>query len=344
MNAVDLTENAIDHLPRWPYKPANAALNYYSQPALSPDGKTLYVGTAQLNGNQGTLEALVNVERDAKHDPVTLWSYPLTETDPLPGNIYGAILLDNNVVYFADGKGQVFALNAESGEPAWSQPFQTEARIWSSPVLDADRIYVASQDHHLYAIDKTSGKQAWRFPADNTEVDALVGSPTLANGTVYVGSFGGTLYAVNAATGQLKWSHQADGSLWDGPALANGTLYFGDLSGNVYALDEATGQNRQWTAKVEGGVGATPLVAQGVVYIGTDQHRLYALNQDTGGMVWTEGPFTGTDGENMLVTPVLRGDLLIVLPQPAGTDLVQLYGLDKSTGKMVWRYPAAKQQ
>jgi outer membrane protein assembly factor BamB len=139
----------------------------------------------------------------------------------------------------------------------------------------------------------------------------------------------------------LKWSYKAEGTLWDGPAVADGTLYFGDLNGNVYALDAATGQSRKWVSKVEGGVKATPLVANGIVYVGTDQHHMYALKQDTGQPAWP-GPFNGRDGENMLVTPVLKGDILLALPNLAGSDPIQLYGLDKNNGQMAWRYPAAK--
>jgi hypothetical protein len=42
-------------------KSPNASVGYYAQPAIAPDGKTLYVGTEQANGNQGALEALGNM-------------------------------------------------------------------------------------------------------------------------------------------------------------------------------------------------------------------------------------------------------------------------------------------
>lgn len=342
LGAIDLKGTIVGPLRGWPLPSPNATIGYYSRPALSPDGKTLYVGTEQMNGNQGALEAFTNIERSAEQNPTLLWSYPFTTTDPLPGNIYGAIVYDNGVVYFADGKGQVFALDAQSGHPRWPAPFKTEARIWSSPVVEAQRVYVASQDHHLYAIDEQSGQQAWRFPADDSDIDALVGSPTVAAGTVYFGSFSGTLFAVDAASGQLKWSFKAGASLWDGPAVNDGVLYFGDLSGDLYALDATTGQSVKWTTKLEGGVKATPLVEGGVVYIGTDQNRVYALNQDTGQPVWP-APFSARDGESMLVTPVLKGDVLLMLPNLAGSDPVQLYGLYKSNGQLAWRYPVAKQ-
>ncbi len=340
--ALDISGTVVGPLHGWPLPSPNATIGYYSAPALSPDGKTMYVGTEQANGNDGKLLAFVNVSRTAEQTPTLQWAYPLAETDPIPGNIYGTIVLDNNQIFFADGKGQVFALDAQTGQQRWSKPVRTEARIWSSPVVDASRVYVASQDHHLYAIDRNSGNQTWRFPADSTNVDALVGSPTISNGVVYAGSFNGTLYAVDAETGQLKWSYQAGASLWDGPAISDGTLYFGDLGGDFYALDAATGHTVQWTAKLDGGVKATPLVEGGTVYVGTDTHHIYALNQKTGQFVWP-APFTARDGESMLVTPILKGDTLLVLPNLAGTDPVELYGVYKSNGGLAWRYPAAKQ-
>lgn len=332
----DTAGNALNG---WPIESANAAIGYYTTPALSADGKILYVGTEQMNGNNGQVVAYTSIERGAEIKPNPKWSYPLTTTDYIPGNIYGAIVLDDGALYFGDGKGAVFALKADDGRPLWPAPVQTGARIWSSVVVDDQKVYAASQDHHLYAINKNNGTQAWVFPTDGTNIEALVGSPTVYDGTVYVGSFGGTLYAVTAATGQLKWSHQAEGGLWDGPALVDGMLYFGDQGGNVYALDAATGQNKKWSVKVEGGVKMTPLVVDGVVYVGTDRNRLYAFKADTGAAVWDESKYKAHDGESLLVTPVVTNTTLIVLPSLAGGTPTRLIGVNKNTGEEVWAYP-----
>jgi outer membrane protein assembly factor BamB len=335
----DTAGNALNG---WPIESDNAAIGYYTTPALSPDGTSMYVGTEQMNGNSGKVLAYANIERGSEIRPGLKWSYPLTTTDYNPGNIYGAVVLNDSVLYFGDGKGMVFALKAEDGRPYWPVPFRTDARIWSSVAVDDQNVYAASQDHFLYAINKKSGAQVWKFPNDGTDIDALVGSPTVYDGTVYVGSFGGMLYAVDAATGQLKWSYDSEGGLWDGPAMVDGTLYFGDQAGNVYALDADTGQNKLWSAKVDGGVKMTPLVDDGIVYVGTDLHRLYAFKADTGQAIWTE-PYKARDGESLLVTPVVTNTTLLVLPNLAGGNPVRLIGLNKNTGQEMWLYPARQQ-
>ncbi len=322
----------------WPVNSPNAALGYYATPALAPDGKTLYVATEQMNGNAGQVQAWVNVERGAQTAQTMKWTYPLTTTDYIPGNIYGAVVLNDGVLYFGDGKGYVVALKAEDGRPYWTVPFSTTARIWSSVVVDDQNVYAASQDHVLYAIDKKSGKQTWKFPGEGTSIDALVGSPTVYSGTVYVGSFGGALYAVDIATGKLKWSYNAGGSLWDGPAMADGTLYFGDQSGNLYALDAATGQNKKWSATLDGGVKMTPLVDNGVVYVGTDRDLMYAFKADTGQSIWP-APYKARDGESLLVTPAIYSNTLVVLPNLAGATPTRLIGVNKNTGQELWLYP-----
>ncbi len=332
---------AVD-LASWPIKSPNAALGYYATPALSEDGKTMYVATEQMNGNAGQVQAWINIERRTDLEQTTKWTYPLTTTDYIPGNIYGAVVLNDGVLYFGDGKGMVFALKAEDGRPYWPAPVRTQARIWSSVVVDDQNVYAASQDHSLYAINKKSGNQVWKFPSDGTVVDALVGSPTVYSGTVYAGSFGGVLYAVDAATGHLKWSIKVDGGLWDGPAMADGTLYFGDQAGNVYARDAATGQNAKWSAKVDGGVKMTPLVDDGIVYVGTDRSLMYAFKADSGQSIWS-GPYKGREGESLLVTPIVTNTTLLVLPNLAGGDPVRLIGLNKNTGQELWLYRSKQQ-
>ena len=327
----------------WPVQTPNPALGYYTTPALALDGKTLYVGTEQTNGNSGQVQAWVNVERGTQAAPSMKWTYPLTTTDYIPGNIYGAIALSDGALYFGDGKGMVFAVNAEDGRPFWPLPFPTGARIWSSVVVDDQNVYAASQSHVLYAINKKSGKQVWQFPSnESANIDALVGSPTVYEGTVYVGSFGGVLYAVDAATGQLKWSFKAEGGLWDGPAWLDGTLYFGDQAGNVYALDAATGQDKKWSVKVDGGVKMTPLVKNGIVYVGTDRDLMYAFKADTGQSVWA-APYKTHDGESLMVTPDVYSTTLVVLPNLAGGTPTRLYGLNMNTGQALWQYPAKQQ-
>jgi outer membrane protein assembly factor BamB len=341
---LDVTSNIADVKRqgwKWPTGNSSAGVGYHSQPALSPDGKTLYFGADSLTGNSGAVFAL-------DIDLVTLkWTYPLTNTDVLPGNIYGGVVLADDSLYFAGNNGLLFALNAATGRPRWNQPFDpgTKTRIWSMPAVKGSTVFIASQDHHLYAVSTKDGRLIWRFPKDGQpEIGTLAGSPIVHGDTVYVASFDSNLYAITLS-GELKWKFTAEGRLWEGPAEANSVLYQGDLNGNVYALDPDTGLATGWPqpAKLAGGIRATPLVTDSVIYVGTDQNKLYALETETGRPVW-QTPFTAREGEMLLVTPQLSGDTLVVLPNLAGADPVRLYGINQTTGAQVWRFPPASTQ
>ncbi len=341
--AVNISPDVADaKRQEWVYPSAPAqGVAFHSQPAISPDGKVLYMGSDALTGNAGAVIALDTVRVAVK------WTYPMTDTDLNPGSVYGGIVLISDTVYFAGGHGLVFALDAETGRPRWSKSLdpETGTRIWSTPAVHNNLVLVASQDHHLYALNAANGNLVWKFPKDGApEIGTLAGSPAVFDNTIYVGSFDGNLYATDL-NGNEKWRFKANGRIWEPPAEADGTLYFGDLDGNVYAIDAATGQTLQWPqpAKVDGAVRATPLVTDSVVYVGTDQRKLYALDAANGQSVW-QAPFTARDGEMILATPAVYSNTLVVVPNLAGADPIRLYGLNKTTGAPQWRFPPAPGQ
>ena len=311
---------------------------FHSQPAISDDGKLLYLGTDNATGTSGSVIAIDT-------DIVTrTWTYPASKDDVDPGSIYGGIVLTNTRLYFVGSKGLLLALDAKTGRPVWNKPFDagTDTRIWSMPAVSDKLVFFASQDHHIYAVNQTDGSLAWKFPADTaTQVGTFAGSPAVYGNMAYIGSFDSYLYALDL-DGNLKWKFKAEGRLWDPPALVDGTLYLGDMSGNVYALDAASGQTK-WpqSNKVDGGVRATPLVANGKIYIGTDQFKVYALDLD--GRFYWQNPFVGKDGEMFVVTPAMISTTLVALPNLAGSTPTRLYGLNASTGARLWSFPPAGQ-
>ena len=334
--AVDIAPDTPDATrQKWAVKPdANTSIGYHSRPALSTDGKTLVFGSDLVTGNAGAVIA-IDLDKVA-----VKWTYPATDTEANPGSIFGGVVIVSNTAYFAGGSGALYALDVETGTPKWPKPFDTGARIWSTPAVSGTLAFVASQDHHLYAVNTADGTLAWRYPAEgDSEIGTLAGSPSVLGDRVYFGSFDSNMYALDL-NGKLQWKFQAAGRLWGPPAEISGTLYFGDLSGDVYALDAATGQSK-WPEQpppLEGGIVATPLVTADAIYVGTDQFKLYALGINNGRSVW-QGPFVGQDGETMLTTPVLVGDSLLVQPMLSGANPVRLYSINKVTGAEQWRFP-----
>ena len=330
----------------WSFPPLdqNASVTFHGQPALSENG-ILLAGSDSLTG-KGAIVALDTTQIiEALSEGTTVrqtakpqWSYPPDDTTQQPGSIFGGVAYDGKSIYAATNDGHVLALDAQAGALNWV--FTATQRIWSSPVVSGSVVYAASQDHTLYALNAANGSIQWTFTAGAMSP----GTPTVYGNTVYFGALDNKVYAVNATTGEQRWTFDAQGWVWDGPILFDNVLYFGTLQGELYALSrEGTPVWSQPLKLVDsGGIRAQPLVTQDVMYVPTLGRKLFAIDRATQTIKWT---FTTLqDGEQLLTTPVLVGELILAAPLPSGGSPVRLYAVDAESGNLVWRYPAPETQ
>lgn len=67
------------------------------------------------------------------------------------------------VVYIGSDDGNVYAINATTGEEEWA--FQTDGAVVSSPAVLRNVVYVGSDDRHVYALHAETGELLWDFTA-----------------------------------------------------------------------------------------------------------------------------------------------------------------------------------
>jgi outer membrane protein assembly factor BamB len=254
---------------------------------------------------------------------------------PAPNNPLGIAAVDNRIiggltfydghVYFGMTNGRVYAVDAATGQDLWFA--QSQRDVWSAPVVDEATVYFGSLDHHLYAVDRATGQPRWTkdFGA------SLAGTPTLHDGRFYVGTFASKLYALDAANGEEIWHFDTRNWVWDGPAVGDDLLYFTDVGGTVYALDPASGQQR-WAQTPGGSMRARPAAVGAALYAGDHNGRLYALKAADGTNLWE--PKTLAGGGQLLVTPVLLGDFVVVAPF-SGKNLLEVY---HTNGDFYWPF------
>jgi len=70
-------------------------------------------------------------------------------------------LLEAGTVYVTSMAKRVYALDAATGQPQWSQPFEADGAMPSTPALAGDKLYVGALDNRLYALDIATGEPAW---------------------------------------------------------------------------------------------------------------------------------------------------------------------------------------
>lgn len=95
-------------------------------------------------------------------------------------------------VYVAHGDGRLYALDAASGEVAWS--FWAWNGLPAQPSVGDGAVYVGSEDSFVYALDPRTGDRLWEYATSGSVEGALAvvdGHVVAASGDEHVRALGG---------------------------------------------------------------------------------------------------------------------------------------------------------
>jgi outer membrane protein assembly factor BamB len=219
-------------------------------------------------------------------------------------------------VYVGDWNGDIWALNANTGNVDWK--FHTDGKVKGGLAFAAGRLYAGSYDHHVYCLRAADGKLVWRASAQDRLGSGanFYSTPAVAYGRVYIGGTDGKVYSYGATTGRLLWSHGTGGYVYSSPAVWNGLVFAGSYSKRFFAFDAATGDVR-WSFPANGPISGSPTVVGNVVYFATLNGRTYALAPRTGKLLWTfpDGKYSPVVADKGHLFLVGYGRLYGMVPQ-----------------------------
>jgi alcohol dehydrogenase (cytochrome c) len=130
-------------------------------------------------------------------------------------------IVANGLMYIAEGSGRVLALDAVSGELAWTYLRTYPEDIASSEAFPrhrgvsilGDTIYFGTADSFLVALDARTGEQLWETQTGDYKTgEGHAHPPLVADGKVFIGTTGGDFaargkfQAFDAATGAHVWT------------------------------------------------------------------------------------------------------------------------------------------
>jgi len=111
-----------------------------------------------------------------------------------------------DLLLVGDRKGRVYAYERDSGEPVWMTALS--AQVLASPRYTRGMVVVRSADGRVYGLDAEDGARQWIF---DRSVPALTlrrnSAPAVSGGTAVVGLQNGRLVALNVADGSVRWEH-----------------------------------------------------------------------------------------------------------------------------------------
>jgi len=215
---------------------------------------------------------------------------PKTQTIADPFDVFlSSPVVGGGAVYFGSGDGNVYALDAQSGNLKWK--FATGDVVHASPAYADGVVFVGSWDSYFYALDAKTGVEKWRFQGgEDPVIHNQVGfqsSPAVVDGVVYTGCRDSNVYALDAATGREVWRFENGGS-WviSSPAVVQDKVIFGTSDSSMYVVLDAKTGKPLVERKGKAFMFSSPAVAGNVVYIGVLNGTLEARELASGDLLW----------------------------------------------------------
>lgn len=211
----------------------------------------------------------------------TVWTYELplgsislwTRSDRVyitSGPGYG-----ENILLLGTNKGDVVAVNVETGEELWISKVSSE--ILSAPQVSNGTVVVRTVDGKVFGLNAASGRRLWTYDQAVPPLTLRGTSiPVVAEGIVICGFDGGRLTALDITSGRMIWETSI-----------------------------ATPSGRSELERMVD-IDATPVIVEGIVYAVTYQGQLAAMMLNTGRVLWnlqlsSNAGFT-IDGDNIYIT------------------------------------------
>ncbi len=262
------------------------------------------------------------------------------------------LAVNEGVVYVAEANGQLFALQADSGDLLWQYPIVEQKKggllggcsaralsdgpFFAAPAVEGNYVYLSSAGAlqrslfgkgenmaGLRALDR-NGTLQWSFKDVG---DRSVASPTVANGVVYLPSSDHKVYAVDVETHQVRWTFETGNWVWASPLVVSDTVYIASMDHVLYAVDAANGRLRWRFDRPRSALPAAPAYATGTLYLGSLDGHIYAIRASGGELLWEQK----VEG-NVWATPVVNGEVLYF-----GTLRGKVYALRTQDGSEVWQ-------
>lgn len=201
----------------------------------------------------------------------------------------------SGVLYAADYKGLLIALDADSGRKRWE--IKTELPFTGGPGVSDNLLLMGTENGEVFAFDASTGTQLWSA----TVTSEVLAAPSESDGVVVVRCIDGRVFGLDVDTGQRIWVYDHNVPLLtlrgNAPLLLRaGVAFVGYDGGQVVALKLEDG-TLMWEQTLVTTEGRTELerlsdIDGQLVFIASDllvssyKGRLASLAADSGRLLW----------------------------------------------------------
>lgn len=244
--------------------------------------------------------------------------------DPSKG-FGGGVAYEAGKLFVTTGFGDVFALNAASGQQIWKTNIAVP--IVNAPVANGGRVFVSSEDNHFYALAQIDGRKLWDHQGIAEAAGILESTSAAVAGEFVIAPYtSGELFALRVQNGRPAWNDMLTRSgtvtalselddIAARPVVDRDLVFAISHSGIMAAINLATG-DRIWSRYI-GGI-QTPWAAGDFLYVLTSDGQLLCLRRKDGAVKWLHQLQRWENEEDkkdpiVWSGPVLVSDRLIVV-------------------------------
>ena len=253
-----------------------------------------------------------------------------------PALLAGGPITGNDKVYIGSENGEIFALDASSGELVWQAKVKGE--VLAAPAFDSNVLVVNTASGVMQAFNGDNGEELWSVEQDVPPLSLRgISAPVITGGGVVVGSASGTVGVYLLDKGQVGWVTEvgeATGStefqrvidVDSAPLIFGENIYSVSSRGNLVSIELRSGRvlwKRQYSSYRQLSLSGNTL------FLTNLRGHVYAIDRINGLERWSNLSLTnrGVTGPAVIKSYVVVGDL-------EG----YLHWLDQETGEIVARH------
>lgn len=246
------------------------------------------------------------------------------------------VALGADVVVVGNTKGQLFALDRQSGATRWQK--QLTGAILAPGLVVQQRIITVTNDGTVYAHDAASGQVLWTYNLPDVSLSVRgYAQPVLVDQrNVAIATANGYIVLIDSLTGVPQWQQRVAVATGRGdmarlvdidaaPQVTDGKLISVSYQGQLTTLDLAE-QRVLWSQDISSL--NSPATDGQAVYVATTDGHLRAFALADGRPLWDNDQLLN----RQLSNPVVLGSTVVV-----GDYDGVLHLLDPQTGKLVGR-------
>ena len=288
------------------------------------------------------------------------WSYHADEDGD--AGIEGAAAIVDGLVYVADAKGALHAIDVASGKRRWIYQAAADG-FATTPLVAGGKVLIGDLVGVFHAVAADSGKKLWTLDT-GAAIHASANAADASASRIIVSNDAGKIFCVQMTDGKVAWTAQAEDRINSAASIVNDTAYIAGCDAKLLALNLADGKQR-FVADIGGVSGGSPAVIDGRIIVGTDGGRVVCLSGKDGAPLWSYEQVE--DGAMVYASPAVAGGIAVVGARDGkpmwtfktrldvdsspvissgrvyvGSKDKSLYVLDLKSGQLLWEFKSSR--